>query len=141
MTLNYPKSRLKLRRKNRRTPSLSHQKYLTLLLISESSAVGSALRSGRRGRAFESPLSDTNETAPVLLRAGAVSYYCCQITYKKPKILASVLYLCVRFKASYLCVERKNKQELWSLLSRKYRNCSRHFSPLGAVLPHWLKLC
>ena len=28
---------------------------------SESSAVGSALRSGRRGRAFESPLSDTTE--------------------------------------------------------------------------------
>ena len=27
---------------------------------SESSAVGSALRSGRRGRAFESPLSDIN---------------------------------------------------------------------------------
>ena len=28
---------------------------------SESSAVGSALRSGRRGRAFESPLSDKKE--------------------------------------------------------------------------------
>ena len=28
---------------------------------SESSAVGSALRSGRRGRAFESPLSDASE--------------------------------------------------------------------------------
>ena len=29
---------------------------------SESSAVGSALRSGRRGREFESPLSDWDET-------------------------------------------------------------------------------
>ena len=33
-------------------------KCLILHRKSESSAVGSALRSGRRGRAFESPLSD-----------------------------------------------------------------------------------
>ena len=32
---------------------------------SESSAVGSALRSGRRGRAFESPLSDINFSGDV----------------------------------------------------------------------------
>ena len=34
----------------------------------ESSAVGSALRSGRRGRAFESPLSDTIRGKSLLLR-------------------------------------------------------------------------
>ena len=32
-----------------------------MLCISRSSAVGSALRSGRRGRAFESPLLVTNQ--------------------------------------------------------------------------------
>ena len=34
--------------------------------VSESSAVGSALRSGRRGRAFESPLSDQQKQASLL---------------------------------------------------------------------------
>ena len=34
------------------------QNVRNFALQSESSAVGSALRSGRRGRAFESPLSD-----------------------------------------------------------------------------------
>ena len=33
--------------------------------VSECSAVGSALRSGRRGRAFESPHSDTQEYKPL----------------------------------------------------------------------------
>ena len=35
---------------------------------SESSAVGSALRSGRRGRAFESPLSDINGKHEAIIR-------------------------------------------------------------------------
>ena len=35
------------------------QNVRNFALQSESSAVGSALRSGRRGRAFESPLSDS----------------------------------------------------------------------------------
>ena len=33
--------------------------------VSECSAVGSALRSGRRGRAFESPHSDTKKNKPL----------------------------------------------------------------------------
>ena len=37
------------------------QNVRNFALQSESSAVGSALRSGRRGRAFESPLSDRKE--------------------------------------------------------------------------------
>ena len=32
-----------------------------LMIVSECSAVGSALRSGRRGRAFESPHSDSKK--------------------------------------------------------------------------------
>ena len=41
---------------------------------SESSAVGSALRSGRRGRAFESPLSDTSGSRNI--SAAAFRYAC-----------------------------------------------------------------
>ncbi len=37
------------------------EKVYTFAPQSESSAVGSALRSGRRGRAFESPLSDKDD--------------------------------------------------------------------------------
>ena len=39
---------------------------------SESSAVGSALRSGRRGRAFESPLSDASEIS----RKACLAFLC-----------------------------------------------------------------
>ena len=35
--------------------------------VSECSAVGSALRSGRRGRAFESPHSDTVKDKPLII--------------------------------------------------------------------------
>ena len=37
--------------------------------MAESSAVGSALRSGRRGRAFDSPLSDKNEIDMLCIQA------------------------------------------------------------------------
>ena len=43
-------------------------KCLSLQPKSESSAVGSALRSGRRGRAFESPLSDINGKHEAIIR-------------------------------------------------------------------------
>ena len=38
-----------------------------MLCISRSSAVGSALRSGRRGRAFESPLLDKKDSLTAVL--------------------------------------------------------------------------
>ena len=46
---------------------------------SDSSAVGSALRSGRRGRAFESPLSDMNPTfrRPIIRIALLALAWCC----------------------------------------------------------------
>ncbi len=55
--------------------------YLCIALEkhSDSSAVGSALRSGRRGRAFESPLSDMNPTfrRPIIRIAVLVGAWCC----------------------------------------------------------------
>ncbi len=47
------------RKINRKSSFVFHILFVILQPQSESSAVGSALRSGRRGRAFESPLSDT----------------------------------------------------------------------------------
>ena len=46
---------------------------------SDSSAVGSALRSGRRGRAFESPLSDMNPSLrrPIIRIAMLLGAWCC----------------------------------------------------------------
>ena len=46
------------RKINRKSAFVFHILFVILQSQSESSAVGSALRSGRRGRAFESPLSD-----------------------------------------------------------------------------------
>ena len=46
------------RKINRKSSFVFHILFVILQPQSESSAVGSALRSGRRGRAFESPLSD-----------------------------------------------------------------------------------
>ena len=45
--------------------SIAREESLSDSKKSESSAVGSALRSGRRGRAFESPLSDINFSGDV----------------------------------------------------------------------------
>ena len=65
------------------------EKALPLHRISESSAVGSALRSGRRGRAFESPLSDKKRDSGLYVSA-ITSFFL--LRFEGLLLLLSVLY-------------------------------------------------